>query len=89
MIKQQYESKDVRLVIKNGEPWWVAVDVCDILEHSNSRMAVSGLDEDEKGVSKVYTPSGDQDMTIITEAIRPLESDEKSTLSLAEGGYNV
>lgn len=32
----------------NGEPWWVAKDVCGVLEIQNSRDAISALDEDEK-----------------------------------------
>ena len=64
----QFEHRDIRIVMKDGEPWWVAKDVCDVLEHSNSRMALEALDEDEKGVSKVYTPGGEQDMSVINES---------------------
>lgn len=64
----QFEQKDIRIVMKDGEPWWVAKDVCDVLEHSNSRMALEALDEDEKGVSKVYTPGGGQEMNVINES---------------------
>jgi anti-repressor protein len=62
-----YQTKEVRTVIKNGEPWFVAKDVCEILEHSNSRVAISRLEEDEKGVSKVYTLGGEQELTVINE----------------------
>jgi prophage antirepressor-like protein len=51
-----------------GEPWWVAKDVCEVLEHSNSRVAIESLEDDEKGVSKVYTPGGNQDMTVVSES---------------------
>lgn len=51
----------VRVIQRNGnEFWFVAKDVCEVIEHSNYRMAVEGLDEDEKGVTKVYTPSRNQ-----------------------------
>ena len=63
-----YKAMPVRTTEIDGETWFVAKDVCDILEHSNSRMAVEELDDDEKGVSKVYTPGGMQDMTIVSEA---------------------
>lgn len=33
---------------ENGEPWWVAKDVCIILGLDNNRQAVSNLDDDEK-----------------------------------------
>jgi len=54
----EYGESKVRVIIKNGEPWFVARDICDILKHTNSRVAVDRLDDDEKGVSKVYTPGG-------------------------------
>lgn len=46
----------------------MAADVCRILEHSNSRMAVERLDDDEKGVSSIYTPGGTQEMSIVSES---------------------
>ena len=39
---------EVRTIEKNGEPWFVAADVCKALEVANSRDAVARLDEDEK-----------------------------------------
>ena len=38
----------VRTVEQNGEVWFVAKDVCDVLEIVNARDAVSTLDDDEK-----------------------------------------
>ena len=38
----------VRTVEKEGEPWFVAVDVCRALEHSNVSVALDRLDEDER-----------------------------------------
>ena len=63
-----YDSKQVRTVIINGEPWWVAKDVCEILELSNVSMTVSRLDEDERGISNTYTLGGEQNMSIINES---------------------
>lgn len=56
------------MVDQSGEPWFVAQDVCDILEHTNSRMAIQSLDDDEKGVSKVYTSTGEKEVNIINES---------------------
>lgn len=36
------------LTDENGEPWFVAKDVCDILGHSNVSMALDRLDDDER-----------------------------------------
>ena len=61
------EFGKVRVVMQDGEPWFVAVDVCDALDIGNSRMAVSKLDEDEKGVSLIDTLGGQQKLGIVNE----------------------
>lgn len=43
-----YEQKEVRTVQVDGEPWFVAKDVCDVLELSNPTAAVAELDDDER-----------------------------------------
>jgi anti-repressor protein len=44
----QYQDHQVRTVIKDGEPWFVAKDVCEILEITNPTMALQRLDDDER-----------------------------------------
>lgn len=68
LIPFDYDGHEVRTVILNGEPWFVAKDVCDILEIGNSRMALERLDSDEKGVSLIDTLGGKQEMSIISES---------------------
>lgn len=63
-----FSNHDVRVVTKDGQPWWVAKDVCDSLEMTNSRMTIDRLDEDEKGVSSIYTLGGTQQLQIVNEA---------------------
>lgn len=64
-----YQSKQVRTVTKDGEPWFVAKDVCDILEISNGRDAVSRLDDDEKDAVGITDAIGrEQQTTIISES---------------------
>lgn len=63
-----YEGKQVRTVIKDSEPWFVAKDVCEILEISNSRDALSRLDADEKGVVLTDTLGGKQEMSAVNES---------------------
>lgn len=43
-----FNQNQVRTVIKEGEPWFIARDVCDILELGNVSQALSTLDSDEK-----------------------------------------
>lgn len=64
----RYESNEVRVVIRDGEPWFVAKDVCEVFGDTNYRRSVSRLDEDEKGVSPLDTPGGTQSMTVVNEA---------------------
>ncbi|AGR46488.1 hypothetical protein ODIN_74 [Mycobacterium phage Odin] len=60
---------DVRVVQIDGEPWFVAKDVTSILGFSNGRDALSKhVLPAQKGVSRIATPSGDQGMTVISEA---------------------
>ncbi len=53
---------------KDGELWFVAKDVCDILEISRHRDAVNGLDDDERGRLKVDTLGGTQDLLSLSES---------------------
>jgi len=64
----EYQGSQIRTVIKDGEPWFVAKDVCDVLGLGNSREAVSKLDSEEKGAEKVDTLGGPQEMTVIAES---------------------
>lgn len=63
-----FGTKNVRVLMKDGEPWFVAKDVCDILEITNSRDAVGRLDPDEKGVVLTDTPGGPQEVQAVNES---------------------
>lgn len=57
----------VRVVQRDGEPWFVAADVCKALEIGNSRQAIVRLDDDEKGVISTDTLGGQQQANIVNE----------------------
>ena len=75
LIFEHEKFGKVRVIMVNGKPWFVAVDVCKVLEIKNSRDAVSKLYEDEKqtvliparGVSSTDTQGGYQNMTVVNE----------------------
>ena len=67
-IFENSEFGAVRVVDMNGEPWFVARDVCECLELGNPRTSIALLDEDEKGVHTMDTPGGAQEMSIVSEA---------------------
>lgn len=58
----------IRAQVINGEPWFVAKDVCQALLLKNPRQAISALDEDEKGVISMDTLGGRQKMNAVTES---------------------
>ena len=58
----------VRSILKDDEPWFVAADVCRALEIGNNRDALSRLDADEKDVASTDTLGGKQEMSIVNEA---------------------
>lgn len=63
-----FNSHDVRVVVQNGEPWFVATDVAESLGYKSPKDAASYLDDDEKGSATVRTPGGDQKLTVINES---------------------
>ena len=67
-IVKVYKNSPIRIVEKDGEPWFVARDVCKVLEITKVDSAIRNLDADEKGAHTVSTPGGNQEMTIVSEA---------------------
>lgn len=67
-IFKSHEFGEIRTTIQNGEPWFVAADVCKALDIENNRKATNRLDDDEKGVTSSDTLGGKQNLTIVNEA---------------------
>lgn len=62
-----------RIVDLNGEPWWVAKDVCEVLAIANSRDAISKLDDEEKAAVGIADTSSNgvtqtRDVSVINES---------------------
>lgn len=68
MIFENPEFGAVRSILIDGDPWFVAADVCKALELEKTNRALSRLDDDEKGAHSVSTPGGRQRMSIISES---------------------
>ncbi|WP_333828287.1 BRO-N domain-containing protein [Pararhodobacter sp.] len=68
IIPFDFEDQAVRVLMRDGEPWFVVNDVCRVLEIGNPRDAVSRLDDDEKDVGSADTLGGNQKVTIISES---------------------
>lgn len=69
---QLFQNKDfgeIRAIEINGEPWLVGKDVAKILGYSNTNDAISRhVDDEDKRGSRITTPSGIQEMTVINES---------------------
>ena len=72
VVPFNFENYSVRVVRgvrgDDGEPWFVAADVCAALDLPETHKAVARLDDDEKGRNSIPTPGGNQDMTVINES---------------------
>lgn len=59
----------IRAIEVNGEPWFVGRDVARALGYKEpAKAAREKVDPEDRGVSKIDTPSGEQEMTIINES---------------------
>jgi anti-repressor protein len=63
-----FKAFPVRTVIKDGEPWFVAADVCNVLGIGKYRDAVSRLSDSQRGSVVVDTLGGKQEMSAVNEA---------------------
>ncbi|MCD3245311.1 hypothetical protein G8S21_05020 [Clostridium botulinum C] len=63
------EFGQVRTIVIDNAVWFVGKDVAECLGYSEPRSAISKkIDNEDKGVAKMETPSGKQNMTIINES---------------------
>ncbi|MCM3144331.1 BRO family protein [Brevibacillus sp. MER 51] len=63
-----FQAKQVRIVMNNGEPWFVARDVCEVLGHSDTSMAIRRLDEDEKLTQTMFVSGQNREVWLVNEA---------------------
>ncbi len=69
VVPFNFENYSVRVIRgDDGEPWFVAADVCAALDLPETHKAVARLDDDERGRNSIPTPGGNQDMTVINES---------------------
>ena len=63
-----YHNQPVRTTQRaDGTTWWVAADVCAVLDIRQTSRACARLDADEKGVIIINTPGGPQELLIMNE----------------------
>lgn len=62
-----FNGHQVRTITESGEPWFVASDVAKILGYRDAEKMTRRLDDEDRGTRSVGTPSGVQQMTVISE----------------------
>ncbi|WP_421557797.1 Bro-N domain-containing protein [Pseudomonas canadensis] len=68
VIPFSFGKQQVRTLLIDDQPWFVANDVSAALQYSEASAMTRHLDDDEKGLSIVQTLGGDQEMLVINES---------------------
>ena len=68
IIPFDYQNHEVRSLLIEGEPWFVAKDVCEILDLGNPSQAISRLDEDERNTIISNEGIGNPEKSVISES---------------------
>lgn len=67
-----YGDHQVRVVTRDGEPWFVARDVCDVLAITNAGNVLAALDEDERSSIHIADgTSGNPNKALVSEKTTP------------------
>ncbi|SUX61360.1 Uncharacterized phage-encoded protein [Citrobacter koseri] len=65
----KFGENNIRVIDRNGDPWFVAVDVCKALQIGNPTKAIKNLDEDEKALTSIQGLSrGNEEGNIVSES---------------------
>jgi anti-repressor protein len=62
-----FAGQQMRVVDVDGQPWFVAADVARILGYRDAFNMARRLDDEDRGTRSASTPSGDQEVTVISE----------------------
>ncbi|NMZ09591.1 hypothetical protein HBO37_30120 [Pseudomonas proteolytica] len=68
IIPFSFGKRQVRTLLINDQPCFVATDVCEALAIVNTARALSRLDDDEKGTHAVSTLGGTQNLSVVNES---------------------
>ncbi len=66
-IFEKAEFGSVRVIMKDGEPWFVARDVAEALGSTWSGSRIAHVPDEWKGVTSVVTPGGTQEVATLSE----------------------
>ncbi len=63
-----FDERAVRIVMIDGTPWWVASDICAILDLGNVTMALRKLDADQVTLNQIEGASNGRPVNVISES---------------------
>lgn len=53
VIPLSFHGDSIRVINVGGDPWFVAADVCRVLEVNNTTQAMNTLDDDERSMFNI------------------------------------
>ncbi|MEK8121590.1 Bro-N domain-containing protein [Methylocystis sp. IM4] len=65
-VEFRFQDQPVRTIREEDEAWFIANDACAALDLKNPNQVLTRLDDDEKGVRKVDTLGGPQQLAVVT-----------------------
>lgn len=68
IVPLEFDANQVRVVERDGQPWFVLADVCRVLGLRQPHRVAARLHEDEKDRHLMTTPGGQQELTIVNES---------------------
>lgn len=69
VIPFNYGAYEIRVIRdENGEPFWIAKDVCNVLDIVDTSQAVDRLDDDEKLLRTLYVSDQNREVWLVNEA---------------------
>lgn len=67
VVPFDFDGASVRVVMRDGEPWFVAADVCAVLEHSNVTVALESVEEYQRAKESLALANG-QEVNLVSES---------------------
>jgi anti-repressor protein len=69
LIQFDFKGNPINVILHlDGEPWFIADEVCEILELSNTSQSVGRLDDDEKLIYTLYMSGQNREVLLINES---------------------
>lgn len=68
LLTFDFDARAVRVIQRDGAPWWIAADIAAILGYDHTPSMVRNLDDDEAAVHILHSSGQRREMSIISES---------------------